>query len=121
MANYTDDAYFDKILDAYEATTIVHACDGQPTSVADITTRSHGSVAVSPVNWNKAARTGGGREITVDIPAITLTVAGDVDHLAFHDAVNGTFFVRTMTPAQLGKIVDDEINPSSYTMAAYHP
>ena len=98
MAKYESNGFYAGGLTAIAGCTTLTVCAGQPTTIADITTKKLASVAVSSDDFAIANGDTSGRKITVaQKSAIAITTSGTADHVVID---NGTDFLVTTATAQ---------------------
>lgn len=101
MAKLMTDAMIDGGLDKTATCTTLAVCAGQPTSYADIATRTLASVTIDSGDFTKANGDSSGRKITIGQQStISITTSGTADHVVIKD-VTADYIVTTCTSQAL--------------------
>lgn len=102
MAKHAPAAMLDAALDwVRDQATRMDICAGQPTSYADVATRSLGGVPMATGDFSLAAGTVSGRRLIVAAQeGIDVTDDGVADHVALTDGTSTLLYVTTLAAAQ---------------------
>lgn len=101
MAKLMTDAMIDGGLDKTATCTTLAVCAGQPTSYADIATRTLASVTIDSGDFTKANGDTSGRKTTVgQQSSVSITASGTADHVAIKDGT-ADYVITTCTSQAL--------------------
>ena len=96
MAKKTTDGFLDGGIDAIDGSTTLTVCAGEPTSIADITTKKLANVTVDGADFTKADGDTSGRKVTVAQQSdMSITATGTADHVVIDNGVD--YYVTTCT------------------------
>lgn len=100
MAKVLPDVFLDGGLTLDTTLNQVHVCAGQPTSYADVVSKSLASGSLGTVTLS--AGTPDGRQS--NLPAVNnmlINASGTADHVAYRDTTNSRYYVTTCTSTVL--------------------
>lgn len=120
MGVFISDAWLDAIADAISAgANRITVCAGQPSSLAVMNSSNRlAQTTLAPGDFTKANGDVSGRKLTTaQKPDITITAAGDADHVVIDDGTNMSIF--TVTTKSLA--LNDKVNIPQLTMTVPDP
>ena len=101
MAKVVPDAFLDNGLSYDTTLNEVHVCAGQPTSYADVETKSLATAAL-PSSPTLGAGSPDGRQSNIPAKSgISISTSGTADHIAYRDTTNSRYIVTTCTSTSL--------------------
>ena len=112
MSKVISDTVYDAALDRAALANRMHLCNGQPTSWADVLTRSVGALTVNTTHFTKADGDTSGRKLTVAVQSgFSIIRTSTLDHVAFIDS---TVFLGATTHPVVAVTSGDARNTNAF-------
>jgi hypothetical protein len=119
MAKRAENVFYTEGFAGLSACDEMHVCSAEPTSYADVVTKSLGSVAMVPGDFVESAGSPDGRKVTVGAKTITGTGNGTGTHLALRRTdPEHYFYATTCTSVGITDTVPQDFGAWAVTVRA---